>query len=89
MPGVAVAHAHERAVGVRAYALDGGDLALERLDDVFEWGSHVVVWGHWRGAGKRSGTPMQSRWLGVFSFAEGKIVSIANLGGIGLLPGSA
>ena len=52
-------------------------------EQLIEWGPHVVVLGHWVGEGRRSGVPLRSAWLTVFSFADGKIVSIAQLGRVG------
>jgi ketosteroid isomerase-like protein len=51
------------------------------LEKLVEWGPHVAVLGRWFVEGRRSGIPLERDWMTIFSFAEGKIVSIAQLGG--------
>jgi ketosteroid isomerase-like protein len=51
------------------------------VEQLIEWGPHVAALGRWVGRGRRSGIELESEWVTIFSFSEGKIVSIAQLGG--------
>ena len=43
---------------------------------------HVLVVGRWNARGKRSGVGLEGRFVQVFTFREGRILAIAQLGGV-------
>ena len=53
------------------------------LIDMSENGPNVTYVLDWAGRGKRSGVELASRFFGVMSFQDGRIVSIVHLGASG------
>ena len=56
------------------------------LVEILEHGPTVAYVVHWAARGKRSGIGLEGDFMGVMSFLDGKIVTIAHFGGAGTSP---